>query len=323
MLNNGATSVEHYLDEYFTCGPQDSNICYTNLDTMLAICQKLGFSVQPSKVVKPTTCIEFLGIIIDSSKMELRISQERMAAVLKELKMFKRKHTCHKRELLSLIGKLTFVSKVVRPGRIFTRRLIELSKKLKHLHHRIRVNKNALQDIQWWLDYLCQWNRTSVFYDANWTSNADLHLWSDASDHGYAAIYGNQWIYETFDRGRDQSQDLNIIAWRELLAIVKAAATWGKTFMGKKVLFHCDNMTVVHVINNGTSTNVMIMDLIRSLYFICAQFNFECAAEHVPGLQNEGADALSRGRIEEFRTLHPTANLIKTVAGQLPFNKYV
>ena len=78
MLNNGATCVEHYLDDYFTCGPQDSNICYTNLDTMLAICQKLGFSVQPSKVVKPTTCIEFLGIIIDSSKMELRISQERM-----------------------------------------------------------------------------------------------------------------------------------------------------------------------------------------------------------------------------------------------------
>ena len=68
--------------------------------------------------------------------------------------------------------------------------------------------------------------------------------------------------------------------------IIKVAATWGKTFMGK-----IDNMTVVQVINNGTSTSIMIMDLIRSLFFICAQFNFECAAEHVPGLQNEGADA--------------------------------
>ena len=115
----------------------------TSLDTMLTFCQKLGFPVQTSKVVKPTTCIEFLGIIIDSSKMELRISEERMAEVLKELKMFKRKYTCHKRELLSLIGKLKFVSKVVHPGRIFTRRLIELSNKLKHLHHRTRVNRNA------------------------------------------------------------------------------------------------------------------------------------------------------------------------------------
>ena len=196
MLNNGATCVEHYLDDYFTCGPQYSNICYTSLYIMLTICQKLGFSNQPSKVVKPTTCKEFLGIIIDSLKMELRISEKRMAEVLKELKMFKRKHTCHKQELLSLIGKVTFVSKAVRPGRIFTRRLIELSNKLKHLYLRTRFNKNALQDIQWLLDYLFQWNRTSVFYDANWTSNADLHLWSDASDYGNAAIHGNQWIYE-------------------------------------------------------------------------------------------------------------------------------
>ena len=174
--------------------------------------------------------------------------------------MFKRKHTCHKQELLSL----TFASKAVRPGRIFTRRLIELSNKLKHLHHRTRVNRNAIQDIQWCLYHLSQWNRTNVFYGANWTSNADLHLWPDASDYGYAAILGNEWIYETFSRGRDQSQDLYINAWRELLAIVKAAATWGKTFMGKK-----DNMTVRHdVINNGISTNIMIMDLIHSLFFM-------------------------------------------------------
>ena len=59
---NGA----HFID-YATWHhhPED---CRKNLDIMLHTCKTLGFTVQPQKIVPPTTCIEILGIVIDTQR---------------------------------------------------------------------------------------------------------------------------------------------------------------------------------------------------------------------------------------------------------------
>ena len=109
----------------------------------------MGFEVQPEKIVTPSTCVEVLGIVVDTKKQELRISAERLSAVMIELMAWRHKTSSTKRKLLSLIGKLVFVSTVVRCGRTFTRRLIQLSKTVKFLHHHVRINKAARSDIEW------------------------------------------------------------------------------------------------------------------------------------------------------------------------------
>ena len=66
--------------------------------------------------------------------------------------------TCTKRELLSLIGQLQHAYCVVRPGRYFfyfLRRMINLAKGMKELHHRVRLNQGFRQ---WWSCFLPQWN---------------------------------------------------------------------------------------------------------------------------------------------------------------------
>ena len=136
MERHGVSYVDHYLDDYVTAGPKDTDICDANLNTMLSICQDLGFAVNPKKVVLPTTELEFLGITLDTVKMELRISEERIEEVTIELLPWKTRKSCTKRELLSLIGKLIFISRVVQPGRTFVRRMIDLSKRIKHLHYK-------------------------------------------------------------------------------------------------------------------------------------------------------------------------------------------
>ena len=80
----------------------------------LETCKTVGFDVNPEKVVDATPVLEFLGFIIDTNKMEIRISQERLDNIIDVLQRWKFKTCCMKRELLSLIGKLTFISKVVR-----------------------------------------------------------------------------------------------------------------------------------------------------------------------------------------------------------------
>ena len=149
MLNNGTSFVDHYLDDYITLGPPDSSVCHKNLDIMLETCTQVGFAVNPSKVKGPATVLEFLGIIIDTDTMELRISDERLSSVMDELEKWRMKKKGRKRDILSLIGKLVFVSKVVRSGRSFVRRLIEVAKKVKNLNHSVRLNKQFQADIAW------------------------------------------------------------------------------------------------------------------------------------------------------------------------------
>ena len=73
LIKRGVTDCEHYLDDFITLSPPDSNIRASNLDMMLKVCEDVGFEVNPDKVVEPTPVIEFLGIIVDSQRMELRI----------------------------------------------------------------------------------------------------------------------------------------------------------------------------------------------------------------------------------------------------------
>ena len=287
---------------------------------MLRTCKEIGFSVQPKKVEGPTKIIEYLGIVIDSEVMELRISETRLEEITKLLYEWKNRKSCVKRQLLSLIGKLGFVSRVVRPSRTFLRRMIELSKKVKHLHHHIRLNLECQKDILWWIKYLPDWNGKSVFYDECWSSNCELDLYTDASNVGYGAYFRGHWISQSFV-GKHEWMSKMGITWRELFAIVVASNTWGNQLCSKRILFHCDNEAVVHILKSGSSKDNSRMVLVRSLFYICARFNFECSAVHVPGIQNEIADALSRMDIARFRDLAVDADLYQTFPSSIDFNE--
>ena len=152
---------------------------------MKQTCKDIRFSLQPTKVIGPTNVLEYLGIEVDSDKMELKISNERLC----ETTSCQNKRVCTKRQLLSLIGELSFVSQVVRPGRTFMRSLIDLSKRARYLHHRLRLNRAAYENICWWKNCLSTWNRKSLFYEEHWSCSIGFHLWTDPSDIGIIATH--------------------------------------------------------------------------------------------------------------------------------------
>ena len=309
MLENGASECMHYMDDYVTLGPKNSTQCMNNLVIMQNVCEQTGFSINPNKLVLPNTVIEFIGFIVDTNKMELRISEERLRDITAELMKWEGRKICKKRELLSIIGKLIFVSKVVRSGRTFVRRLIELSKTVKHLHHRINLNNSARKDIQWWLAYLPSWNGVSMLFDTVWTTSNQLELFTDSSDVAIGAYFNGAWFYEILDA----KLRLLSINWREMYAIVVAIATWGKQLVSKRLLIYCDNLSVCYILQKGTSKSENIMDLVRQLFYICAHYNIEISAKHVTTTNNSIADSLSRLQFDRFRTLAPCANRLMTI----------
>lgn len=67
------------------------------------------FPLKWEKLVGPCTVIEFLGMILDTLRMEPRLPEEKAAECL--TKWSKRKK-CKTRELLSLIGKLAHACRI-------------------------------------------------------------------------------------------------------------------------------------------------------------------------------------------------------------------
>ena len=238
--------------------------------------------------------------------MELRISQDRLTAILAELERWRGKRRARKRDLLSLIGKLIFVSRVVRCGRMFVRRMIDVAKKVKHLHHMVKLNRDFQEDVTWWLTFLPSWNGISMMYDLQWTTDIDMHLHTDASNKAVAGFYNNSWYVELVD---EMTLSIN---YRELYAVVLAASTWSQHWAGKKVLFHCDNLAVCHILRNKTSKSPALMVLLRKLFYIAASAQFDFSAEWIDTKSNDIADALSRLDFSRFWALAPNADIEMT-----------
>ena len=141
--------MANYIDDFITMGASGSNECALNSATMHAACDRMGLPVQPEKDEGPATSLPFLGIELDSMAMETRLPLEKLAHLRKELTTWKSRKECKKRDLLSLIALLSHACKVVRSGRSFLCRLIDLSMVPKHLEHYVRLNSEARSDIEW------------------------------------------------------------------------------------------------------------------------------------------------------------------------------
>lgn len=301
MESKGVCDVIHYLDDFLNVTPDNKDFSEKMKNTMLEACDEAGLPVNFKKVVGPTKCLEFLGIIIDTTEMITCISEERLQNVKKELLLWKNRKSGTKRQLLSLLGKLVFISRIIRPGRIFVRRLFNATMKLKHLHYKIKLSSEARKDVLWWLKFIETWNRKSVFYELHWRDANDYFFSTDASDLGYAGVFQSSWAYNTFKPDEQKMP----IAWRELFALVSSCSTWGNKLCGQKIYIWCDNMNVIQAVNNGTSKNSDIMILVRHLFHIASTFNFEVRLRYIKSRDNVAADLLSRLNIDDFKRLYP------------------
>ena len=179
----------HYLDDYFLANFTKDK-CQEDLDQFLAICQELGVPIAEDKLEGPTTCLTYLGIEIDTVAMTIRLPEAKLEQVKALIRQWSHRKKCTKRELLSLIGLLAFASKVVKPGRMFLRRLIDLSTTVTSLNHFIYLNMEARADINWWLQFLPEWNGLSMIPPAPITT-IDLKLFTDAPGEGFMGIIGH------------------------------------------------------------------------------------------------------------------------------------
>ena len=156
MSEKGVRPVFHYLDDFITLGPPSSHQCQCNLQGIIQVCKVTGTPLEEDKCQGPAQVLTFLGIELDTSKMEIRLPVEKLERLRKLLAEWEGRKAGKKRELPSLIGYLQHASKAVRQGCSFLRRLITLSTVVKNLDNFVRLNNLARSDILWWSVFATQ-----------------------------------------------------------------------------------------------------------------------------------------------------------------------
>eukprot|EP00731_Ephydatia_muelleri_P034979 Em0089g10a len=134
-------------------------------------------------------------------------------------------HKATKRELLSLIGKLSF-AKVAPAARLFLCHLIDLSTTVRKLHHHISLNALARADVMWWDSFLHLGNGVAIFVEPDKTEADSLQLFTDASGSlGFGTYFNGDWFRG--DWQPHQCLPLCTIQWLELFTIMAVASTLG------------------------------------------------------------------------------------------------
>ena len=89
--------------------------CQQSLSNMLLTFKNLGVPIAPRKTEGPCTTLEFMGIILDTVRMEARLPVDKVERIQASLGLFQTKTSCTLKELQSLIGTLNFACKVIPP----------------------------------------------------------------------------------------------------------------------------------------------------------------------------------------------------------------
>ena len=293
--------ILHLLDDFLIIAPS-YELCSKQLDLFLRLCSYLGIPMAPEKTVGPLTTLSFAGIELDSVAMEARMPRDKIDKCISSISQFMRRKKVTLKELQSLLGLLNFACSVVKPGRAFLRRLIDLTIGIRSAHHLIRLTKEVKADLQIWLSFLTQFNCKSFFLQEKWLNSLKLNHFTDASGAlGFGAIFGNHWCY---GRWPDEWAYTNI-AVLEFYPIVLSLFLWGHEMKNRCVLFFTDNEALVHVINKQSCKDKRLMSFVRQLVLICLRNNIVFKAKHVPGSRNCLADALSRLQVQAFHRLAP------------------
>ena len=194
---------------------------------------------------------------------------------------------------------------------MFIRRLIDLASTVSSLNHRINLNSEAKADINWWLEFLPEWNGTAIIHPTPVTS-IQLKLFTDACDAGFGCVYGSHWAYASWGWEWRPTKICHINV-RELFATWAAIYTWGDEWVNQEVVIFTDNQIVVDVWRTGTCDDKLMMRLVRCIFKHAAARNMNVIMAHVPGKENIDADLLSRFQVDEFRQRNPSADPEPTV----------
>ena len=288
MMRQRDYDVINYIDDIL--GIEVPSRADASFDALRSLLLQLGFEISQNKLVKPATCVNCLGILVNTKNFTLSIPAEKLQEILQKCMLWQGKQYATKRQLQSHLGSLLYVTKCVRSSRFFLNRLLHVLRTM-HDSSRVQLSLDAQRDINWFAKFLPTFNGTTIFDHRPIAFEIEL----DASLQGLGARCGNQVYALSLPLGY---MDMNIVHL-EMLNILVALRVWNHAWAKSRIRIACDNAAVVQVLNSGRTRDLTLAAIARNIQLELATWDINLQVNHIAGKDNHIADLLSRWNLTE------------------------
>ena len=279
-----------YLDDMILLN-QSSHMLLRDLTSLRWLLENLGFIINWKKSVwAPTQEIQYLGFLIDSVNMVIRLPSEKIQKIILKCQRLVSKKIIQVRKISEILGLMTSSLQAIAPAPLHYRHLqmthIRGLLVNKSYQAKVALNSECLLELRWWISQMQSWNGKSMI-----SAGPDLTLTSDASKRGWGATLGSEraqglWTQE------ETSLHINVL---ELKGALFALRTFAQDLRKVHVHLKLDNRTAVAYIQKmGGTRSARMLPITQEIWKFALDREIVLSAEYLPGSLNSEADWQSR-----------------------------
>ena len=282
-----------YMDNFASC--EFGVRAFDAFESLGNLLLELGIGESTAKAHKPSTQMKFLGVEFDTESMSMKIDDAKREEITALAKKWAKKTVATKQELQSILGKLLWVSKVVRCSRCFVARIIAVLKGLRTQRQKVTLSAEIQKDFLWWSEFLPVFNGVELLVP----NTVFCSVLGDATLLGGGCW--NEREKEFFSRKFPlhlQHHQIYIHLKEFYIAII-AAKVWGYLWEGKRIALYCDNEAVVKTMIYQKPQDPELQKCLREMLFYSCMYKFQPVFLRVSTDDNDLADFISRVHDEQ------------------------
>jgi len=295
LRRSGIRCVPYLDDILILASSREKSIQQSQMAVNLLV--RLGLFISPKSCLDPSRTRVFLGMTIDSHRMELRVPREKVRKfrqVVKQSLRLDDQHRLTLRRLAGVIGKIQAMAPAVSPARLWSRHLLFAKNRAlaaSGAHRRtawnktVRLSADSRIELEKWVDLLEKWNGKSFL-----PPKARHVVTTDASSLGWGGWMGKKDVQGFWTRAEAKRSSNK----RELHTTVLVVQALRKELQGSVVEVRTDNFTTMAYINHQGGRDPDLTEIVRPLWEWALLTRTTIFATYIPGVDNDRADKLSR-----------------------------
>ena len=295
-VRRGAICAVSYIDDIVCTGKDRDECARSQAIIKLVIEERFGLELSASKTQEPQQLLTWIGIEIDSKQQQFTISAERREKIAVEIDSILEADRPSVARLRSCLGRLSWLSMVMRGARAYSSPLFGAIKG-KHHNDRVTLEPRERADLQWFIDHLrsAQWSGTAWLRPQD-----DLTVTkSDAGEDAVFLVCDGRFIYH---RLTESEKSMSSHA-RELLPSVLAAQIFGPEWYGRVVAMMFDNSGTAYTVSSGRSrSDADASAMMRTQADLSLRYDFDLIGVWGPRSANVLCDAGSKWLAGELTT---------------------
>ena len=163
--------------------------CKQAMSALIDLLHEMGFLVAWRKVVTPSQSVTYLGILLDSISLTLSLPAPKVDRIRSYVDQVSNRSSSTVKELQVLAGHLVHASTVVRGGRTFSRRVINLLKYVARSTGVVKHPSWLAEDLSWWQHFMSVFNGSAKIVSD--IREYEIPVETDSSTSGFAAVWGH------------------------------------------------------------------------------------------------------------------------------------